>query len=375
MLKLPAYLKFFVILLSLIMLVFVMIMARAMLVPLLLALIFAFILHPFSRLLERWKFPRSLAAIVSMVVILAALFFTFYFISYQVGSISRDLSAIGTKFQGFIDQGHDWLETEFGVEQSEQVSYIKNSLNKFVQSSTSILSSTLSATADFFTSFVLITISLFFLLYYRSFFLAFLYRVVDGRHHQTLELTINRVASVVRSYVLGLFIVIFILAVLNTTGLMLFGIEHAMFFGVLAALLTIIPYIGIFIGSVLPILFALLTTDSLWYPIGIAIMFWAIQFIEGNFITPNIVGNKVSLNPFAVIMALFAGGMIWGAIGMILAIPIVAALKVIFDHVESLRPYGFLLGYPPEEKPGEPDAPKMDKIDKIVKKVKVREKA
>ncbi|MFP4092452.1 MAG: AI-2E family transporter, partial [Cyclobacteriaceae bacterium] len=304
MLKLPAYLRFFVILLSLIMLVFVMIIARALLVPLMIAIVLAFILHPLSKLMERWRFPRGLAAIVSIVLIFVMLFFTFYFISYQVGSITRDLSEIGTKFQGFIDQGHEWLESRFGVEQSEQVAYFKNSLNEFVQSSTSILSTTLSATAEFFTSFVMITISLFFLLYYRSFFMDFLYKVTNNQHHDRLSQTIDKVASVVRSYVLGLFIVIFILAALNTTGLMLIGIEHAMFFGVLAAMLTIIPYIGIFIGSVLPIVFALLTKDSLWYPIGVALMFWVIQFLEGNFITPNIVGNKVSLNPFVVIMAL-----------------------------------------------------------------------
>jgi predicted PurR-regulated permease PerM len=366
MVRLPSYLKFFIILFGLIMIFFVMIIGRAFFVPLITAFIFALILQPLSRWLERWRFPRGLNSIVSIIAIFAVLFFTFYYISYQVRAISQDLSEIGEKFQGFVDRGHDWMEENFGVEESEQTAYIKNSINDFVTSSTSILTSTLSATAGFFTSLVLIFISLFFLLYYRSFFVEFLYRAISSRHHPTLRESIHKVATVVRAYVLGLFTVILILAILNTTGLMLLGIEHAMFFGALAAMLTIIPYIGIFIGSLLPILFAFLTKDSLWYPLGVAILFWGIQFLEGNFITPNIVGNKVSLNPFAVILALFIGGMIWGAIGMILAIPIVAALKVIFDVVDPLKPYGFLLGYPN----GEKEKNDKDKVETFIEKVK-----
>lgn len=130
---------------------------------------------------------------------------------------------------------------------------------------------------------------------------------------------------------------------------MLLDIQHAVFFGVLAAVLTIIPYIGIFIGSLLPILFALVTKDSLWYPLGVALVFWFVQFLEGNFITPNIIGGRVSINPFAAILALFFGGMIWGPLGMILSIPVLAIIKVIFDVVKPLQPYGFLLGNPSNE--------------------------
>ncbi len=364
MLQLPPYLKFVVILLGLIMIFFVMIIGRAFIVPVLTAFVFALILHPVCVFLERWKAPRGLSAILSIILIFLVLIFTFYFISIQVGSITRDLTAIGSKFQGFIDEANIWLTENFDIVEGQELAYFKDSIADFVQNSSSIITNTLSATADFFTSLVLIFISLFFLLYYRSFFVEFLYRLVPAKEHPKLEMIIQNGTMVVRSYVIGLFIVILILAILNTTGLMLIGIEHAMFFGVFAALLTVIPYFGVFIGSILPILFAFLTKDSLWYPLGVAIMFWAVQFLEGNFITPNIVGNKVSLNPFVVILALFIGGMVWGAIGMILAIPIVAMLKVIFDSVEPLHPFGFLMGYPPYET-YEKDVP-LDKDEKPV---------
>lgn len=363
MLKLPSYLKFFVILFGLIMMFFVLIIGRSFIIPVLTAFIFALILQPVCRFLEKWKVPRGLSAMLSIILIFVVLFFTFYFISIQVGSISRDLTAIGTKFQGFIDEANQWLSDNLDIAEGQQSAYFKESIADFVQNSSSILTNTLSATADFFTSLVLIFISLFFLLYYRSFFVEFLYRLVPSANHHQLKTIIQNGSSVVRAYVIGLFTVILILAVLNTTGLMLIGIEHAMFFGVLAAMLTVIPYFGVFIGSILPILFAFLTKDSLWYPVGVAIMFWAVQFLEGNFITPNIVGNKVSLNPFVVILALFIGGMVWGAIGMVLAIPIVAMLKVIFDSVDSLKPFGFLMGYPPHES-GEGEPPAKERKEK-----------
>ena len=204
--------------------------------------------------------------------------------------------------------------------------------------------------------------------------MAFLYRLFNPEHHTEVGTTVLKIEKVVRSYILGLFTVILIIAVLNTVGLMLLGIQHAMFFGALAAVLTIIPYIGIFIGSLLPIVFALVTKDSLWYPLGVALIFWAVQFLEGNFITPNIIGGRVSINPFAAILALFFGGMIWGAIGMILSIPVLAILKVIFDTIEPLRPYGFLLGNPPDEYTLEPKKMRLKEI-KIVKKNTAREKA
>jgi predicted PurR-regulated permease PerM len=160
-----------------------------------------------------------------------------------------------------------------------------------------------------------------------------------------------------------------IIAVLNTVGLLLLGIEYAFFFGALAAFLNIIPYLGIIIGSILPIMMALLTKDSIWYAVGVAGAFTAVQFLEGNFITPNIVGSKVSVNPLAAIVALIFGGMLWGPSGMILSIPFTAIVKVILDNIESLEPFGFLLGEPPLAPERNPNGDFVDDFKKDVKKV------
>jgi predicted PurR-regulated permease PerM len=345
----PAYIKYFIILSSLVLSVYVLIVGQSILSPLVSAFIVALLLHPLSRLIEKLKVNRGISSLLSILVVLLAVFGLSYFFSSQVGSITRDLNSIGARFNELIDRGHSWMESTFGVEQQEQTRYLKDSLNRFLENSTAAFTRTLSATADFFTGFFLFLIALFFLLYYRRFFVEFIYKWYKPEAYPTVGSTIHKVEMVVRSYIVGLFTVILIVAILNSLGLMILGIEHAIFFGALAAVLTIIPYIGILIGSLLPILFALVTKDSLWYPVGVALLFWGVQFLEGNFITPNIVGGKVSINPFAAIIALFLGGMIWGALGMILSIPLLAIIKVLCDTVESLQPIGFLLDNPPEE--------------------------
>jgi predicted PurR-regulated permease PerM len=353
--SLPGYFKYFIILASLVLTTYVLIMGKPIISPVVTAFIIALLLHPLSGFMERGKINRGISSLLSILLVLLVLSGLFYFFSSQVGSITSDMQSIGARFNDILDKVNSWMEDTFAVAQGEQNRYVKESLNAFLQNSTAAITGTLSATADFFTSFFLFLITLFFLLYYRSFFVAFLYKYFRPERHEQVGVTLNKIELVVRSYIVGLLTVILIVAVLNSVGLMLLGIQHAIFFGVLAAVLTIIPYIGILVGSLLPILFALVTKDSYWYPVGVAILFWAVQFLEGNFITPNVVGGRVSLNPFAAIIALFFGGMIWGAIGMILAIPVLAIIKVICDTVEALHPIGFLLDNPPIDSPDDPE--------------------
>jgi predicted PurR-regulated permease PerM len=342
-------LNFFIVLASIILLGFILDVGKAILSPLVSAFVVALLLRPLSGYIERIKIHRGISSILSILVVIAVLFGMSVFFSNQIGSISNDLNSIGARFNELIDRAQDWMQSIFGIEPQEQTEYMKNSLNSFLENSTTAISSTVSATAGFFSGFFFFIIILFFFLYYRRFFVSFLYKIFPSENHWRLGNTIHKIEMVVRSYILGLLTVIVIVAILNSVGLMILGIEHAIFFGVLAAVLTIIPYIGIFIGSLLPILFALITKDSLWYPVGVALLFWLVQFLEGNFITPNIVGGRVSINPFAAILALFLGGMIWGALGMILSIPLLAIVKVIFDEVEATRPLGYLLDNPPDD--------------------------
>lgn len=172
----------------------------------------------------------------------------------------------------------------------------------------------------------------------------FLHKAWKEESNEAIDSLVTAVQSVTQNYIVGMISVIGILAILNGIGLWIIGLEHAVFFAVFAALLAIIPYIGIIIGSLPAILFALLFTESLFTPVAVVGIFAAVQFLEGNFITPNIIGSRVSINPFMALIALIIGGEIWGIAGMILFVPFLGILRCIFDEVEGLRPYGYLLG-------------------------------
>ena len=186
------------------------------------------------------------------------------------------------------------------------------------------------------------------MLLYRQNFKSFLLRLDRDRDKELITMA-TEVKDMVHNYIAGLSIVISIIAVLNTIGLVSIGLKYAVFMGVVSAILTIIPYIGIFIGGLLPFVVALLTKDSLIYPALVIAIMGFVQFLEGNFITPKIIGSKVNVNPLAAIIALVIGAQIWGIVGMMLAIPMTGILKILFSHYDRLKPYAFLLQSESEE--------------------------
>jgi predicted PurR-regulated permease PerM len=154
----------------------------------------------------------------------------------------------------------------------------------------------------------------------------------------------DEIQGVVRGYISGLSLVVFIAGILNSIGLLILGIQHAIFFGFLSGMLTMIPYVGISIGASLPALFTLLTKDSAWYAVGVIGVHAFVQFLEANFITPKITGSRISINAFAAIIALLIGGKIWGIAGMILAVPLIGIFKILVAYSPLLRPLVILLG-------------------------------
>jgi len=150
--------------------------------------------------------------------------------------------------------------------------------------------------------------------------------------------------KIIQSYLVGLFFEMIIIAILNSAGLLLIGIDYAIILGITGAILNIIPYIGGIIAIALPMLIAFVTKDSITYPLLVLGVYLFIQFVDNHFIIPKIVASRVQLNALLSIIAVLIGGALWGIPGMFLSIPLTAILKVIFDHIDSLKPWGFLLG-------------------------------
>ena len=134
-----------------------------------------------------------------------------------------------------------------------------------------------------------------------------------------------------------------IVGVLNSAGLLVLGIRHAVLFGFLTAVMTIIPYIGIFISALLPITVAWITKDSIWYPIGVVGVFVFVQYLEANVIFPRVVATQLNISTWATLVAIIAGGILWGVSGMILFIPFAGMLKIITDQIPEWEAVNILL--------------------------------
>lgn len=365
--KQPLYVKVSLMLISIALIFVALELGASLMVPLCFSFLFALLLHPLCAKLESLRFPKVLAIFICLITIIVVLGFILYFITSQILSFGEDLPELQNKFYELINRIHQYVSQTFGINKSNQMSWIRRSTNSMMQSSGAFFTSMLAYTTNTFADLGLMPVFIFFFLYYRTFFKQFLNKLFIRTPNQNITEIMYKIQNVVKNYILGLLLVMAIIAALNTVGLLILDIEYAFFFGALAALLNIIPYLGIIIGSILPILMALLTKDSIWYAVGVAGVFTAVQFLEGNFITPNIVGSKVSVNPLAAIIALIIGGMLWGPSGMILSIPFTAIAKVILDHIEPLEPFGFLLGEPPQPADKNPHGDFIQDIKREVK--------
>jgi predicted PurR-regulated permease PerM len=352
-LKLPSYLKYTLVLLGLILLLYLLQLFQGFLVPVIFSVLFALLLLPLSERLERWL-PRALAIVVCLVLVILVLGALVWLMSSQLMSFSEEMQNITDKLAVFWNKLQVFLFKNFGIKPTSGGELVSKNLSTLRETGTRFLGSTISMTTGALSVVTLIPIYIFCMLYYRDHFRRFIFQCISRENRDAFMATIDSIQKVVASYISGLMIVIVIVAILNTVGLLVMGVPYAFFFGAFASVLTIIPYIGILIGALLPALFTLIQTGSVLDAVIVIGIFTFVQFLEGNFITPNITGSRVSINPFAAILALILGGEIWGATGMILSIPIIAILKVVFDAYEPMRPIGFLLGdvHPDREGPG-----------------------
>ena len=158
--------------------------------------------------------------------------------------------------------------------------------------------------------------------------------------------TVENIGIVIKGYVFGLFLDIIIIGFANTVALYFLGIGYTIILGFGIAFLCIVPYLGMIVGSVIALFVALLTTDTTWQPLTAFGVLWVIHVIDSNIVAPYVIGSRVNINPLVAIFVLFLFGELWGLPGLFLAFPLVAILKVIFDRVPGLKPYGFLLGEP-----------------------------
>lgn len=313
--------------------------------PLLLSIFFGILISPIVNKLEKFKINSVISSVCVVFMLFSLLFGIVMVISTQYYNMLEQLPSMEKKLEATSNAVLEYITENTKIEKD----YIINMSNQLIEDGKSQFSevfSTLWTSLSSLISFmVLLPVFTLLVVIYRDSAKQFVKELSvqkDVVYNEWIG-ALGSIKKVVRKYLLGLVIVMFILAVLNTLGLYLIGVPFALTLGITSAVLSIIPYIGNFVGGGFAIFVALTTMENPLAAVSVLILFVLVQFVEGNIITPKIMGNQIGLNPLIVIIALLVGGFIWGIVGMVLSIPVVAIFKVLVERKESLKPLVVLL--------------------------------
>lgn len=233
-----------------------------------------------------------------------------------------------------------WLQNNYSLSISRQQQY----LSELSESLKPLIGQTLGTVLGTLSVVFLLPVYIFLFLYYKTLILNFLYEVFSQRNSEGVSTVLSQTKNAIQNYMIGLLVEAIIIAILNTTALLILGVPYAILLGIIGALLNVLPYIGGIVAIILPILIATVTKDGFSTQIWIIISYSVIQFIDNHIIVPRIVSSQVKINALVTLVIVLLGGSIWGISGMFLSVPFIAVLKIIFDRVEGLKPWGKLLG-------------------------------
>jgi len=277
-----------------------------------------------------------------VVIAILGVLIILYIIYSQVSMFSETYPQLKQKFNVTSEQLLHWISGKFKIRHSKINIWIKETEAKAI--SNFAIGEKLTEVGQSLIIGMLLPVYLFMILYYKPLLLEFIHKLFRSEHQIAVAEIFSNTKRIIQSYLVGLFFEMIIIAVLNSAGLLLLGIDYAIILGITGAILNIIPYIGGIIAIALPMIIAFVTKDSLTYPVLVFFVYIFIQFIDNHYIIPIIVASRVQINALISIIVVLIGGAIWGIPGMFISIPLTAIVKVIFDHIEPLKPWGFLLG-------------------------------
>ncbi len=336
----PYFIKATVSLFGIMLFIYCLFTLRDELVPLVFAGVFSILLNPLFVRLQRYKIPRVIAIIITLLIAILMLSAIMYFLSSQIARFSEAIPELKKKLTSLITDGEHWLQDSFGIAMEKQAEI----LNQGVEKSKGMVGQTVTTVLGTVGVTLLLPIYIFLFLFYKPLILNFLFEVFAEENSKQVADILNQTKSSIQSYMVGLLLEALVVAILNSAALLILGVKYAVLFGVLGALLNMVPYIGGLIAIILPVLMSLATGDGYTTPLLVIAAYTLIQFIDNNILVPRIVSSKVKINAMISIVVVLLGNALWGVPGMFLSVPFVAILKIIFDRIENLKPWGKLLG-------------------------------
>jgi len=341
--KLPFYARLALTLLAIMLIFLIMDEAKSLMIPLFFSLLIALMLLPITRWLERRKLSRSVSAFLAILLFILFVTGLFDFLGTQIGDFAKDLPHLGQKIQVWIQSFQNWVSLKYHVDASHQLQYLNRGADKLAAYASMIVQTLLLAVGGFAIWTIFVFIFTFFLLTHRSLLHNFITCLFAQKDQPRVNEVLNETRILANSYVLGLLIEMLIVAGLNIIAFLVFGVQYAFLLGVLAAVLNLIPYLGIYSATAIAAIITL-SDSTPNHALVVIIILLVIHFIDANLLMPRIVGRRVKMNPLITIVAVLLGNLLWGIPGMFLFIPLFGILKIIFERVDDLKPWAIIMG-------------------------------
>lgn len=314
--------------------------AKGFLIPLSIGGLLATLFLPLCRWMESKKIAKGIAVVCCLLALLLMILIILSVLGYKISELLLDISTIKTKCAEVGSHIQKYIFNNLNISVNEQLKILKNEQPSY----SNLVQIMLSSITHFLSSFILLLVYFVFLLYHRHHIKCFLIQLTAKSEQEEMEQIIQKVTSVSQLYLLGLSKMIFLLWIMYGIGFSAIGLENAIFFAILCGLLEIIPFVGNIIGTTITVLLAAIYGGNVELLAGIVIVYGCVQFIQGWILEPLILGPQVKINSLFTIIALVLGELLWGIPGILLAIPLTAMIKIICDHIQTLKPYGFLIG-------------------------------
>ncbi|TVR77653.1 MAG: AI-2E family transporter [Chitinophagaceae bacterium] len=331
-------------LLAAILFLYAIIAVRNFLYPIAFGFLLAYLAYPIVNWLEKKRVPRIVASFITIISTLAVFGGIAIFVIAKFGPFAEKLpEMVELAMANLIDQ-LSRFGSAFGLNPDETKIFVESKIEDLMNTGDNFFGDVFSTTANTIFTFAILPVYIFLFLYYRTKFAYFMFKITPKARKADLINILRQISKVSAQYLWGVLIVVLILMIINTVGLTIVGVKYALPLGIISALFNFIPYFGTLLGGAVPLLFAILVENDIALAFKVLILFIIIQFIENNILTPNIVGSNVKVNPFFIITGLVGASMVWGIPGMLLIVPFLAISKIVFSHIESMKPFAFLLG-------------------------------
>lgn len=338
LIKKAAVVLFFIVLLT-----YALIQAKTLLYPIVLAMLFSFLLLPIANFLERKGFTRILTNFIVIFAAAAVMSALAYLLYSRIGNLISEFPDLKEHASENVESMTRAISDRVGVSTNEFRDWVNKRISTLGENNL-FVNTIIPSTTSTIMAIGLMPVYIFLMLYYRDKIYMFLMMLFPREKQPGAEKVIESISQVTKHYMRGVFVVVLILCVLNSVGLMIVGIRFALLMGLISALCNFIPYFGTLIGAAFPLAMALIAGDSPNQVLGVIILFIIIQFTENNILTPNITGGAVQINPMITIISIVAGGMVWGIPGMFVVVPVMGMLKIILENYEPTKPLAFMIG-------------------------------